>query len=152
MNADYDLYMNTLRANLARAMAERNIQAKPLSKKAGLGETAVRDLLDPAKTQGVRLRTIINVANALDMTPGALLGIEASAPPNEDILSHLLSALLQNAPTGGWTASNIGRLTRALSYGLQVAKDVPASHASPDALAVVARVALDRFHAERPAP
>lgn len=57
--------------NLTAAMLKKHAKAKPLSKAANLGETAIRDILkcnrDPTLT------TIVKLATALNMTASELL-------------------------------------------------------------------------------
>jgi transcriptional regulator with XRE-family HTH domain len=65
--------MNIVRDRLRDAMSAANIGAKPLAKKAGLGETAVRDIregnsLDP------RISTLAALADALEVDFNYLIG------------------------------------------------------------------------------
>jgi phage repressor protein C with HTH and peptisase S24 domain len=55
-----------------RVMKDRNIAAKRLSKVAGLGETAVRDILE--KGVEPRVGTLIKIADALDVPASSLFG------------------------------------------------------------------------------
>lgn len=63
--------LKTVRENLRRYMAVRGISAKPLSKKAGLGETAVRDIME--SKDGPRIGTLIKLADALEIPASNLL-------------------------------------------------------------------------------
>lgn len=67
--------MDALRAALQRAMDERGIKAKPLAIAAGLGETAVRDILK-GKTQNVQVGTLHKLAEILDWPVSDLVGEE----------------------------------------------------------------------------
>jgi repressor LexA len=59
--------MDALRAQLGRLMLARNIKRKPLAKKAGLGETAIRDIFDE-KRNDVRGSTLIKLAEFFETT------------------------------------------------------------------------------------
>jgi transcriptional regulator with XRE-family HTH domain len=61
-----------IRAALKRAMELRGIKAKRLSKVAGLGETAVRDLME--KVDDPKVGTLIKLADALDIPASSLFG------------------------------------------------------------------------------
>jgi DNA-binding Xre family transcriptional regulator len=61
---------------LRRLMEARGIKAKPLAKKAGLGETFVRDMFD-REGGDVKLGTLHKLAGALDVTLDDLLGSAA---------------------------------------------------------------------------
>lgn len=67
--------MSAVRIALQKAMDDRGIKAKPLSIAAGLGETAVRDILK-GKTDTVRLDTLVRVAEILDRPLAEFLGDE----------------------------------------------------------------------------
>lgn len=58
---------------IRRAMARKNIAQKPLAIQAGLGETAVRDIL-AANAKDVKIGTLIRLAGALDCTLEDLMG------------------------------------------------------------------------------
>lgn len=66
-NAQKGIDMSALRAQLDRLMGERNIKRKPLAKKAGLGETAIRDIFDETRND-VRASTLIKLAEFFDTT------------------------------------------------------------------------------------
>lgn len=67
--------MEALRQSLQRAMDERGIKAKPLAIAAGLGETAVRDILS-GRTQNVQVGTLHKIAEILDWPVTDLIGEE----------------------------------------------------------------------------
>jgi transcriptional regulator with XRE-family HTH domain len=64
--------INAIRTALRREMERRGIKAKRLAKKAGLGETAVRDILE--KVDDPRVGTLIKIADALDIPASSLFG------------------------------------------------------------------------------
>jgi repressor LexA len=64
--------IENIRAALRLAMAARGVKGKPLSRLAGISETAVRDLLD--KVEDPRLGTLLKLAAALDIEPASLVG------------------------------------------------------------------------------
>jgi transcriptional regulator with XRE-family HTH domain len=64
--------INVVRAALRREMERQGIKAKKLAKAAGLGETAVRDILD--KVDDPRIGTLIKIADALDIPASSLFG------------------------------------------------------------------------------
>jgi repressor LexA len=61
-----------VREALRRLMRDKKIAAKRLSKVAGLGETAVRDILD--KGVEPRVGTLIKIADALEVPASSLFG------------------------------------------------------------------------------
>lgn len=63
MNDDTKI-MAQLRLSLEDAMARAGIKARPLSTKAGLGETAVRDILS-GRTKDIKINTVESLADAL---------------------------------------------------------------------------------------
>lgn len=73
MSAAHD--MDSLRAALQAAMDERGIKSKPLALAAGLGETAIRDILK-GRTDTIQVGTLYKVADVLDWPVAALLGDE----------------------------------------------------------------------------
>lgn len=64
---DKGLDMAAVRAQLDRLMKEHDIKRKPLAKKAGLGETAIRDIFDEKRTD-VRGSTLVKLADFFDVT------------------------------------------------------------------------------------
>jgi transcriptional regulator with XRE-family HTH domain len=64
--------INAIRAALRREMERQGIKAKRLAKAAGLGETAVRDILD--RVDDPRVGTLIKIADALDIPASSLFG------------------------------------------------------------------------------
>jgi phage repressor protein C with HTH and peptisase S24 domain len=64
--------IENIRSALRLAMAARNLRGKALSRRAGLSESAVRDLL--GKIEDPRLGTLIALAKALDISPTRLVG------------------------------------------------------------------------------
>jgi len=65
-----------VKAEIQRLMEVKGIKRKPLAKKAGLGETIVRDLLE-YEDRDVRLGTLNKLAGALDVTVEDLIGARA---------------------------------------------------------------------------
>lgn len=65
--------MDTIRQALKREMEKKGWKPKPLAVQAGLGETAVRDILKP-ESQDVRVGTLRQIANVLDCRLEDLLG------------------------------------------------------------------------------
>lgn len=62
-----------VRAAIRRVMERKGIKPKPLSKRAGLGDTSVRDLLDnPGRD--IKVGTLHKIAGALEVNVGDLLG------------------------------------------------------------------------------
>lgn len=68
--AEFDI--NVFRKRLDALMGERKIARKPLAKKAGLGETAIRDIYDP-KRQDVRVGTLVKLAEYFEMSVDDLI-------------------------------------------------------------------------------
>ena len=68
--------LERVRSAIRRAMARKDIKAKPLSKAAGLGETAVRDILE-SRSADPRLGTLRALAASLDTSVEELIGSEA---------------------------------------------------------------------------
>jgi phage repressor protein C with HTH and peptisase S24 domain len=64
--------INVIRETLRKAMADKKVAAKRLSKMAGLGETAVRDLMET--TTDPRIGTLIKLADALEIPASSLFG------------------------------------------------------------------------------
>lgn len=60
-----------IKGRLRQLMEQKNIKAKPLSKKAGKGETFVRDMLDG---DDVKLGNLHRLAGALDVTLSDIVG------------------------------------------------------------------------------
>lgn len=71
MADEFDI--EALRESLGRLMKARDIAPKPLAKKAGLGETAVRDIFDPAR-QNPRIGTLFKLAEFFDVSMDELVG------------------------------------------------------------------------------
>ncbi|CAD7335260.1 hypothetical protein SPHS6_00409 [Sphingobium sp. S6] len=67
--------VDRVREALRNLMERRQIKSKPLAKKAGLGETSVRDFLD-REGSDVKLGTLRRLADALDAPLEDLLGFE----------------------------------------------------------------------------
>jgi repressor LexA len=65
--------IEAFQARLQSLMDEHNIKRKPLAKKAGLGETAIRDLFD-AKRSDVRIGTLVRLADVFDISVDELIG------------------------------------------------------------------------------
>jgi DNA-binding phage protein len=70
VNGDFDI--RVLRAVLEAQMNANGIKRKTLSKKAGLNEQAVRDIL--SKTDNPQVGTLLAIAKALEMPASALFG------------------------------------------------------------------------------
>jgi repressor LexA len=68
--------LSRIQAALRRAMQKRDIGARTLSERAGLGETAVRDLLLP-KAKDVKVSTLNKLAGVLNCTLEDLIGADA---------------------------------------------------------------------------
>lgn len=66
--------INAIRAALQREMAKKGFRAKKLSKVAGLGETAVRDLMQTVDDP--RVGTLIKLAEALEIPASSLFGTQ----------------------------------------------------------------------------
>lgn len=66
--------MARVRSAIRRVMDRKNVKAKPLSKAAGLGETAVRDILE--KSADIRFSTLNKLADALDCAIEDLMGVD----------------------------------------------------------------------------
>ncbi len=66
------LNMETVRGNLRRAMRQAGIGAKPLAKKAGVGETAVRDIIE-GHSLNPKITTLSQIAEALGMALSEIL-------------------------------------------------------------------------------
>lgn len=64
--------IEAFKARLQSLMDEHNIKRKPLAKRAGLGETAIRDLFD-AKRSDVRVGTLVRLADVFDITVDELI-------------------------------------------------------------------------------
>jgi transcriptional regulator with XRE-family HTH domain len=63
----------TVRTQLDRLMKARGIARKPLAQRAGLGETAIRDIFNPDRTD-VRASTLIKLAEFFDVSVDELAG------------------------------------------------------------------------------
>lgn len=59
--------LDRVRAAVERLMARRGIKRKPLAKKAGLGETSIRDILENPE-RDIKVGTLHKIAGALDAT------------------------------------------------------------------------------------
>lgn len=64
--------INAIRQQLRRQMADKKVKSRRLAKMAGLGETAVRDLLE--KVDDPRVGTLIKIADALEIPASSLFG------------------------------------------------------------------------------
>lgn len=76
MQKDYEVAR--VKAEIRRLMDRKGIKAKPLAKKAGLGETAVRDIFEREEAD-MRVGTLHKIAGALDVTVDDILGATAVA-------------------------------------------------------------------------
>lgn len=74
MADDYEVAR--VKAELRRLMDAKGIKAKPLSKKAGLGETAVRDIFEREHSD-MKVGTLHALAGALETTVDQILGAKA---------------------------------------------------------------------------
>ena len=82
---------------LRRLMERRGIKAKPLSKKAGLGETFVRDLFE-RETQDLKLGNLRKLAGALDVSIEDLIG--GAGVPIVGRVGAGASVIFEEAPFG----------------------------------------------------
>jgi phage repressor protein C with HTH and peptisase S24 domain len=64
--------IKAIREQLRRQMASKKVKSRRLAKMAGLGETAVRDLLE--KVDDPRVGTLIKIADALEIPASSLFG------------------------------------------------------------------------------
>jgi repressor LexA len=64
--------MGVVKRNLQRAMKRAKIGARPLAERAGIGQTAVRDILE-GHSENPRIGTLSAIANALNMSFGELV-------------------------------------------------------------------------------
>ncbi len=67
MNVD----MNEIRSRILAAMAENGMSRRELSERAGLGESAVRDLL--TRTENPGILTLAKICDVLDLSLVAVL-------------------------------------------------------------------------------
>lgn len=67
--------MAAVRRELDRLMKARDIKRKPLAKRAGLGETAIRDIFDPERSD-VRVSTLVKLAEFFEVPVDELAGRE----------------------------------------------------------------------------
>ncbi|ARS29055.1 S24 family peptidase [Sphingomonas sp. KC8] len=67
--------MERIREAIRRAMSRKDIKAKPLARAAGLGETAVRDILDPTSAD-IKFSTLNKLADALECSLEDLMGVD----------------------------------------------------------------------------
>jgi repressor LexA len=74
MQEEYEV--TRVKAQLKRLMERKGIKAKPLSIKAGLGETAVRDIFEREQAD-MKVGTLHALAGALDVTIDDILGATA---------------------------------------------------------------------------
>lgn len=65
--------IDAVRGAVQRHMDRRNIKRKPLAQQAGLGETAIRDLFNPAR-KSVRADTLVKLAEYFETTVDELSG------------------------------------------------------------------------------
>jgi len=65
-------------------MAQRNLNAAALSRRAGLNPRAVKDI-EERRTQSPRLSSVVALASALDVTLEELLGLRRTALDDEII-------------------------------------------------------------------
>lgn len=77
--------MERVRVALRRAMERKGIKAKPLAKAAGLGETAVRDILE-SRSADPKVGTLRKLAIPLDTSIEELIGV------NEVLLAGRIGA------------------------------------------------------------
>jgi transcriptional regulator with XRE-family HTH domain len=97
MTSDPDI--EAIRRVLTRHMAARKWSARKLARQAGLGQSAVRDLL--GKVSDPRLSTIYALADALDISPLALLGVESAMDEIEQAARALADKLDEVAEASG---------------------------------------------------
>lgn len=82
------------RAKLLSAMTEKGLNASALSRSAGLNPRAVKDI-EERRIRNPRVSTVMSLERALDMAPGALLGISTSESEIDRSLLRLLGTLSQ---------------------------------------------------------
>jgi len=63
------------RANLLRVLQERKVSAASVSRKAGLNIRAVKDI-EERRAKSPRILTVFKLAEALEVPPAELLGLE----------------------------------------------------------------------------
>jgi SOS-response transcriptional repressor LexA len=73
MAGDFDI--EAVRASIAHLMKRDNIARKPLAQRAGLGETAIRDIFNPKRTD-VRVGTLLKLADFFGVTLDEVAGRE----------------------------------------------------------------------------
>lgn len=73
MARDFDIA--AVRASISHLMARDKIARKPLAQRAGLGETAIRDIYDP-KRQDVKVGTLLKLADFFGVTLDEVAGRE----------------------------------------------------------------------------
>lgn len=76
------------RKNLMRIRQEKDIDAKKLSRMAGLGERAVKDI-EEGRSQSPKISTVFRLAEALNVDPGEMMGLPARAGINEKLVKFL---------------------------------------------------------------
>jgi DNA-binding Xre family transcriptional regulator len=92
---DYEI--SRVKAELRRLMELKGIKAKPLAIKAGLGETAVRDIFE-REGADMKVGTLHKLAGALDVTVDDILG--ASAVPIVGRVGAGGNVIYSEAPLG----------------------------------------------------
>lgn len=73
MAKDFDIA--SVRASITRLMDRDGIKRKPLAQKAGLGETAIRDIFNPERSD-VRVGTLLKLADFFGVTLDEVAGRE----------------------------------------------------------------------------
>ncbi len=81
--------MSDWRDRLKKIIRDRGLNNKALSLAAGLGETAVRDMLDKTKVASPRLDTVVAVAEQLGMTLTELLEGQAAHGRRVPIIGYV---------------------------------------------------------------
>lgn len=130
----------TIIRNLRRLMAERGVTQKRLAILAGLGETAVRDIL-AAKSKNPRIATIQALARALRCTVEEII----STNPEELVLSETNSLDLPIVNAKLYTLEEVGRLIAGEKPNNNGKKTVPVPYLHAEIVAVrVASTAMSR--------
>jgi len=85
----------TFRTNLRLILKERSIPAAAISRKAGLNLRAVKDI-EEGRAKSPRLVTVFKLAEALDVPPQVLLGLEETRSSTEDDLVTVVRFFLSH--------------------------------------------------------
>lgn len=81
--------MRLLSQNIERLLDQRQMSMNELSKRAGLGQTGIADILS-GKVRSTRLETVEKIAGALGVTVADLLSPAARAAAEREMLAAFL--------------------------------------------------------------